>query len=324
MDSISRDILQVLRERRGEHLSGGELSAEIKANTVDVQDEIARLLCAGYNIEIHPILGYKLLSAPDVLSDVEIANSLSTNRLGRTIYSYNEIGSTNDVALRLGREGAEDGTLVVAESQAAGRGRLGREWHSPGNLGIWMSLILRPKIKAAKSMRITMLSGISVACAVREISGLSAKLKWPNDVLTNGRKVAGILTETRLDGERLDFAVVGIGLNVNHKTDDFPDYLKGKATSLFIESGRSYKRAELVGRILTEMEREGHDLEYGERILERWRGFSDTLSRRIRISEGDRIIEGVAVAVDVDGALIVEGDKGLQQHFLAGEIEYVE
>jgi len=230
--STKDQLLLYLKERKGDWVSGEALSNKIAVSRSAVWKHICKLREEGYVIESSPKKGYLLRKAPDLLFPNEIREGLDTKVFGkRDIVYFTETDSTNTRAKDLAARGAPEGTLVISERQTKGRGRKGRSWFSPSQGGIYTSLILRPSISPSEAPKITLLSAVVVAETLRSLTGLSAIIKWPNDILINGKKIAGILTEMSTEMDAIDYIVVGLGLNVN--TPDFPDDIREKATSIF-------------------------------------------------------------------------------------------
>ncbi|MFQ5758397.1 MAG: biotin--[acetyl-CoA-carboxylase] ligase [Candidatus Bathyarchaeia archaeon] len=232
---------------------------------------------------------------------------LQTDFMGHEIHHFAELTSTNDVAKELAAKGAEEGTVVISETQTLGRGRLGREWASPEG-GIWFSIILRPEVDSKGASKLTFVAAVAVARVIREIFDLEAELKWPNDVLIGGKKVCGILTEASMKGDVVDFVVVGVGINANVSLDSFPESLRASLTSLKEEMKKEIEREEFLRALLEELEqyytmfvREKFDL-----ILEEWRNLAGFLGRYVEVVSFDEKIRGRAVDVDRDGALMIK------------------
>lgn len=259
---------------------------------------------------------------PTPLTEAEIKSGLRTLLLGRKVYSLASVDSTNTLAFRLAEAGAEGGTLVVAEQQTRGRGRMGREWHSPSEVGLWASLILRPRLLSHQISQLTLLAGLAVARAIRTCTGLPAVLKWPNDVLIGQRKVCGILTEIRTSGKNVEYCVLGFGVNVNQSTDDFPPTLRSTATSLKVGLGREVSRVKVLQHILTELE--GLYLRWEQQgfdpILEQVKGLSVVLGKRVTVEQGLLVYRGKATDIDREGALILELEEGGFQRIIAGDV----
>jgi BirA family biotin operon repressor/biotin-[acetyl-CoA-carboxylase] ligase len=263
-------------------------------------------------------LGYKLVSRPDKLLSHEIQFNLNTKYIGKKIFHYESVPSTMDIAFRLGMENEAEGTLLCAEGQTKGKGRLGRPWSSPKNKGIYMSVILRPAISPAVASQLTLVSAVAVCDAVRRVSELEATIKWPNDLLVNGKKVAGILTELSAEMDRVRFIVIGMGMNVNTPMSLLPE----GATSLKHEIGKSLCRITLLQEILVELEDcyERYKNEGFSGIINRWKKLSSTLGRRVRIADQQGDVEGEAIDLDDNGGLIIRSDTGRTIKRMSGDV----
>jgi len=245
---------------------------------------------------------------------------LDTAFVGRRYLYLRETGSTNDVARRLAQEGAEEGTLVLAEHQTAGRGRLGRRWHAPPGSSLLLSLVFRPPLAPDRVQQLTMICGLAVVDAIAATTGLQAGLKWPNDVLVGGRKVGGILSEVELRGEGVDFAVVGIGLNVNLELEQLPQGLAVPASSLSSQLGRPVDRLALLRTLLQAVERRYLALRQGASPREAWAQRLTMLGQTVVVRQGEEQLEGVAEGVAANGALLLRLPGGEQRTILAGDV----
>jgi BirA family biotin operon repressor/biotin-[acetyl-CoA-carboxylase] ligase len=266
--------------------------------------------------------GYTLVDSPDVLAPAEIKAGLKTSMMGKNIHYFKETESTNILARDMAGS-VDEGTVVIAESQTGGRGRMGRKWISPEG-GIWLSVVLKPRMQPLHAPRITLLAGVAVAKTIRNI-GLPAKIKWPNDVLINEKKVCGILTEIGAEMDSIQYVVVGVGIDANVDTETFPEEFRDSSTSLKNELGHDINRVEFVQRLLSELEslymkfqKEGFSS-----ILEEWRNMSATIGEWVKITTQSRIICGEAVGVDSDGALILETGEGRLEKIVAGNCEHL-
>jgi BirA family transcriptional regulator, biotin operon repressor / biotin---[acetyl-CoA-carboxylase] ligase len=233
------ELLNLLREAES-FVSGEILAARVGLSRAGVWKRLNRLKALGYVIEGEPRRGYRLVSAPDKLFPEEILYGLGTKTLRGPIYHFETTASTSDTAKSLGTRGAAEGALVVAETQTAGRGRLGRHWVSPPGTGIYASLLLRPPLPPNELPQITLSTAVAMVRALTRAVGITPGIKWPNDLILKGKKLGGILTEMETESDQIRYLVVGLGLNVN--TPDFPPELADTATSLFLEEGRSFSR----------------------------------------------------------------------------------
>ena len=265
-----------------------------------------------------PHLGYRLHSAPDRLFDFEVMRDLGTKFMGQKIYYFDSLASTMNEALKLGLENAPEGSLILAEAQTKGKGRLGRIWFSPKYKGIYLSLILRPKILPSEASILTLLSAVSVCDAVKKICAVDVQIKWPNDILINNKKIGGILTQLNAETDRISFMAIGIGLNVNN---DKKTLIAG-ATSLKEQIKESVSRVELLRQLLRQLELDYLLFQHkgSAPIIERWRQHSITLGRRVKVYTQSKHYEGEALDIDNDGTLIIRNDSGLNIKVTAGDV----
>lgn len=264
--------------------------------------------------------------APRPLELAQVRARLTTAYVGREMVYQARLGSTNDLAQEMARRRAPEGTLVIADEQTAGRGRLGRQWLSPPGTNLLMSLIFYPPLAPAQAQRMTMVCALAVADALQCVAGLRADIKWPNDILLRGKKAAGVLTELGLQGDALAHTVVGIGLNVNLSASQMPDPLRQTATSVAIERGEPVSREALLAAILNGVERRYERMRRGESPVDEWSARLATLGQWVRVSDmsGDaataEVWEGRAERVDEDGALWLRLDDGTRRRVLAGDV----
>ena len=314
------DVLELLREAGG-CVSGEKIAARLGVTRAAVWKKIAALREAGYDIASAPRSGYILRAAPDRLIEAEIAKDLGTALVGKKIICYDAVDSTNLVLKQLAHEGAEDGTVVVADSQGTGRGRMERHFFSPPGKGIWVSILLRPTFLPQDAPKCTLMAAVAVARAMERF-GLRAAIKWPNDIIHEGRKLVGILTEMSAEMDRVDYVVIGIGINVNIAREDFPEELRDTATSLMQMKGTPLPRVAFLQELLRavdvlyqEVQREGF-----APVLAAWRKYAVTLGQTVRvIGPAGEEFEGVAADIDADGALFVDTKMG-RRRVLAGDV----
>ena len=314
-------ILKFLRTSPDEYVSGEELSRRLDVSRSAVWKDIQNLREMGYQIEAQPHSGYRYTSAPDRLFAHEIQWELSTECVGRRIFSYEELDSTNDVAWRLGEEGLPEGSCVFAEYQKKGRGRLGRSWAAPKNKAVLFSVLLRPKLSPQEVSRVTLAAALSVTRAIRAMTGVTVGIKWPNDILYKEKKLCGILTEMSAESDRVRFVVLGIGLNANLKAKD----LLPTATSLREITGEDVPRVPLVRCILRELEKDFIRLrkKQFDALSEEWEEHSETTGKRVVATLLDRNVQGQATGIDRDGALWIRKDNGLQEKIVSGDIKHL-
>ena len=313
-------VLAVLKESAERYVSGEELSNRLQVSRTAIWKHIGALRDEGYEIESSPRLGYRFVAVPDLLLPLEIGAHLKTQVLGKKIYHWREVDSTNRVARELAAEGEAEGAVMLAESQTVGRGRLGRAWSSPVG-GVWLSLLLRPNLVPYKAQLITLMAAVAAVEATQAVAGIQPGIKWPNDLLINGKKVAGILTEVSAEMERVNYLVLGLGINVNISSDVFPAEVRGIATSLLVETGELTSRVAWVQNFLEIMDQEYSRVqsEGFADILARWRQYSVTLGCQVDVRLGERNVFGTALNVDEEGALLVRTELGIEK-FVAGEV----
>ncbi|MEK6715086.1 MAG: biotin--[acetyl-CoA-carboxylase] ligase [Candidatus Omnitrophota bacterium] len=314
---MAKDVLDFLKAQDG-FVSGEEISRSLKISRTAVWKYIERLRAEGYLIEAVPHLGYRIISIPDKLLPEEISYQLNTKIIGQRLFYYETLGSTMDAAFELGLAGFPEGTAVFAESQTKGRGRLGRSWFSPKGKGIYLSLLLRPEFLPQGAPKITLMTAVSISEAIKKVTGLSVLIKWPNDIVVGGKKLAGILTELNAEADKIKFVNIGIGINVNSSKS----FLPLDATSLKEEIGTEVSRIELAKEVLRAIENNYFLLkEKGFKpILEKCKASSAILGKRIEINSQNRVICGEAQDIDMDGALLVRQDTGFIERVLSGDV----
>ncbi|WP_369903592.1 biotin--[acetyl-CoA-carboxylase] ligase [Bacillus manliponensis] len=321
--SIRKQLLEIFSEANGEFLSGQTISEKLGCSRTAVWKHMEGLRNEGYELEAVRRLGYRIANKPDKVTANEIGLGLQTEFLGRTVYFEESVESTQQIAARLAYEGVEEGTVVVAEEQVAGRGRLSRKWHSPKGTGIWMSMILRPAIPVHQAPQLTLLTAVGVAQAIEKYAGLSVGIKWPNDILIHGKKAVGILTEMQADPDKVNAVIIGIGINVNQKQEHFPEEIKHIATSLAIEADQIFVRAELMQLIFLQIEKLYKEyLERGFGVIKLlWESYATSLGKEIAARTMKETITGVAKGITADGVLLLEDKEGNIHHIHSADIE---
>ncbi len=310
-------IIQFLKESDG-YISGEEISQRLKMSRAAIWKYMQELRALGYEITAVPHLGYRLVMSPDKLLSYEILSGLGTKIIGRNIIVMDTVTSTMDEAFRLGMENCTEGTVVCAEAQSKGRGRLGRGWTSPKAKGLYFSFVLRPSLPLNQLAQLTLMSAVALAEAIEGISHLKPLIKWPNDILVGDQKLAGILTELRAESDQVQFVVVGIGLNVNTSSGQ----LVPGASSLKVAEGHSFNRTQVFQEILRSLEKGYLKLLRHEfsQVMEEWKKRSATLNKWVRITDPTGTIEGEAIDLDEDGALLIRKDNGLTVKKSAGDV----
>ncbi len=320
--NLKDKILEKLVLNKGKPVSGEALASGLSVSRAAVWKQVKALREEGYMIESSTNLGYSLVKSPDILTPGEIKAGLRTKIIGKEIKYFRETESTNLLAKEMA-DSVEEGTVVIAESQTEGRGRLGRKWISPEG-GIWLSIVLKPKIQPQYTPRLTLLAGVCVAKTIQSL-GLPARIKWPNDVLINGRKVCGILTEMGAEVDLVDYIIVGIGIDANVDTESFPEEFRDSSTSLKKELGKDVGRVDFVQKLLFEFEALYLNFQKGDfhSILDEWRSMSATIGEWVKISTQTRTIYGEAIGVDGEGALIIQTGEGQLEKIVAGNCEHL-
>ena len=303
---MKAEILEALRETSG-YVSGQDLCNKFGVSRTAVWKAIKQLKEAGYEIEAVSNKGYRIISAPDLMNQVELSSIRNTEWAGQEIFYYDVTDSTNIRAKELAEAGHPSGTLVVADRQEAGRGRRGRSWDSPAGTGIFMTLLLKPEINPNNASMLTLVAAMAVARAMEPITGMQAQIKWPNDIVLGGKKVCGILTEMSAQFDYINHIVIGIGINVHNQS--FPEAIASTAGSIFTETGKHIRRAELIEGILEQFEHyydiflQTEDLsgiikEYDEILANR--------NREVRVLDPREPFEGKAMGITKKGELIVD------------------
>jgi len=321
--TVDTKILNALRAAADTGVAGTELSQALGISRAAIWARIEELRSLGYEIEASPHRGYRLLSVPDVLHADDLLSSLGPVKIvGRDIRVFEETTSTNDVIERLARDNVKEGVVVFAESQTKGRGRLGRKWTSPSRKGLWLSILLRPAIRPVAATQLTIAAATALFRAIHSQTAVTPEIKWPNDILIQGRKVAGILTEMSAELDRVKYIILGIGVNVNTAPAEFPAELRKLATSLRAESGQRHNRAALAVAIMRELDHDYERLREGhfEAIADEWEKHCSTLGRQVSIHAGNRKILGRAESLDADGALLLRTQHGNLERIIGGDV----
>jgi BirA family biotin operon repressor/biotin-[acetyl-CoA-carboxylase] ligase len=315
-------ILTALRAHP-DGVSGAQLAEQLDISRAAIWSRIEDLRKVGFDIEAGPHFGYRLAGEPDLLvADDLLARLGKTRVVGRDIQVFEQTTSTNDIVEKLARDGVKEGAVVFAESQTKGRGRLGRKWLSPTRKGLWFSVLLRPGLRPMESTRLTAISATALRRAIKTVAGLSAEIKWPNDVLIGGKKVAGILTEMSAEPDRVRHVILGIGVDVNQDANEFAGELRPLATSLKIEAGEEISRAELATEILRELDADYTRVCAGRfpEIADEWEAACVTIGKNVAVHAGSRQFRGRAESLDDDGALLVRTEHGHLERIIGGDV----
>ncbi len=315
-------ILSALRDNP-DGVSGAELAEQLGISRAAVWARIEELRSLGFDIEASPHFGYRLVGSPDALhADDLLARLGKTKVIGRDIRVFEQTTSTNDVIEKLARDGVKEGVVVFAESQTKGRGRLGRKWISPAHKGLWFSILLRPDLRPQETTQLTVASATALRRAIQSETGLKPEIKWPNDILIGGKKVAGILTELSAELDKVRHVILGIGVDVNLGANEFPAELRKIATSLKIETGEDISRAELAAAILRELDADYARICAGKfsAVADEWEEHCATIGRNVTVQIGDRKIRGRAESLDDDGALLLRTEHGRLERITGGDV----
>lgn len=312
-----------LRAAENGGVSGAELSHQLGVTRAAIWARIEELRKVGYEIDASPVLGYRLINSPDLLhADDLLARLGKTKVIGRDIRVFAQTTSTNDVVEKLARDGAKEGVVVFAESQTKGRGRLGRVWNSPAGKGLWCSILLRPNLRPQETTQLTVAAAAATWRAINRVTGLRPEIKWPNDILIRGKKLVGILTELSAEVDRVKHITLGIGVDVNLTTAEFPVELRKIATSLRVELGKPIERAELATAILQELDRDYARVIGGNfpQLADEWEEHCSTIGKQVIVGIGNRQLRGRAESLDDDGALLLRTEHGRLERIIGGDV----
>ncbi|MCC6233613.1 MAG: biotin--[acetyl-CoA-carboxylase] ligase [Verrucomicrobiales bacterium] len=304
-------------------ISGADLSIRLGVTRAAIWARIEELRRTGYQIEASPHSGYRLLACPDCIHADDLHSRLGAVRvIGRDIRVFQETTSTSDVLERLARDGVPEGMVVFAETQTRGRGRLGRTWISPSGRGLWFSVLLRPQLRPQAVTRMTVAAAVALSRAIRSELPLRPEIKWPNDLMIHGQKIAGVLTEMSAELDSVRHVGLGIGVNVNQAENEFPPELREAATSLRLALGRTVDRAALASAMLRELDTVYTEVVEGRfpAICSEWSEECTTLGRMVSVGTGPRTITGRAEALDEEGALLVRTDHGRLERVIGGDV----
>jgi BirA family biotin operon repressor/biotin-[acetyl-CoA-carboxylase] ligase len=322
---LMRDSILKALQKEG-HVSGEQLGQRFNISRTAVWKHVNELRRIGYQIDSSPRTGYSFIKSPDLVIPEEIALGLNTSIMGRRILYREEVTSTQDEAGEVARKGAEEGVVVISERQTKGRGRKGRLWSSPPREGVYFSSILRPNLKPNQIVQIPLIAGVAVCKAIRRVTPLEPRIKWPNDITIGGKKVAGILAEMSCDMDRVDHIVLGIGVNVNTRCSLLPEPTRGIATSLAENCGEYVSRVRLVQSILAEFDAlysaflvSGFDA-----LREEWKALDSTVGSWVKVSDAEGEIKGKALDIDGEGFLLVRKENGNVRRVISGDVSLID
>ncbi len=317
------EILRELKNHTENYLSGEELSIKLQVSRTAVWKYINQLKAMGYVIDSQTKKGYKLLKSPDSLLPYEIKEGLKTEFVGSKIIFLEKVDSTNLYAKRIAEQGFCDGTVILADEQLKGKGRLGRTWVSPKGKGIWMTIILKPNINPSQAAKVTLLTACAVNNAILQSCGIDAKIKWPNDIVYNSKKLCGILTEMSVELDEVNYLVIGIGINVNLDKEDFSEELHSTATSIKIEKGINVSRKNLVKGILNNFETYYKEfLKNGSisQFISEYREKSAVIGKEVNIISSKAQLKGKVLDISEEGQLLIQLEDGTIKEIISGEV----
>ena len=321
---IRAKLLEVFSKADGEFISGQKISDYIGCSRTAVWKHMEELRKEGYELEAVRRLGYRITKKPDKISSNEIQLGLKTTMMGRHIHFEEIVSSTQKIARNLANEGVVEGTIVVADQQTNGKGRMARVWYSPKGTGIWMSIIIRPNLPINQTPQLTLLTAVAIVQAIEELTPLKPEIKWPNDIMLNGKKLVGILTELQAEADQVHSVIIGTGINVNQKIEDFPEDLQKIATSICIETGTVWERAQFIQMILLKFEGlYSLYLSQGFKPIKLlWESYAISLNKKIIARTLSGTVEGKAIGIDDDGVLLIETNNRVIERIYSADIDF--
>ncbi|MFH1699012.1 MAG: biotin--[acetyl-CoA-carboxylase] ligase [Candidatus Zixiibacteriota bacterium] len=325
LNDLSDNLIAIIRRRPGYFYSFTYLRKRLEIDGDLLLEAIELLRQTGYRIETRKDSHCAFKSAPDLLLRAEILCGLRTKKIGRIIHAFQSVQSTNMIARQMAEAGAAEGTIVVAEEQTRGRGRLGRKWFSSGGKGIYLSIIIYPNIKPTMAPGLSIMTALALADILSDYNAPAVNIKWPNDCLINGRKTAGILTELAAEIGKVHYVIVGVGINVNHRRGDFPEDIRKTGTSVGAELRQNLHRVELLQKFLYQFEKDYQIYQKSglKNLRKRIVKYSNLIGSYISLGQKDEVISGVARDIDIEGRLILELPGGHRKAFNAGEVTVI-
>ncbi|WP_173916320.1 biotin--[acetyl-CoA-carboxylase] ligase [Halobacillus sp. Marseille-Q1614] len=325
MESTRNRLIHLLNENEG-YQSGQDLSEKLSISRTAVWKHMKELEKDGYQIEAVQRKGYRIVSSPDKISENTLQWGLKTEWMAKQMHHFEEVTSTQDVAHQLAKQGKPHGTVVIADQQLKGKGRMERPWDSPKGKGIWMSVLLRPKLLPIQAPQLTLLAATVLAEVIEQQTGLKPQIKWPNDILLEHKKMAGILTEMQAEQDQIQYVVLGMGLNVNQKLEDIPEALRHKATSLLVETDEEWGIQEMIQAILTQFEKTyDRFIEEGfQHIKQTWENYGYKIGEEVEISTLRKSWKATLLGIEPDGALRAKDQDGKEEKLYSAEIHWGE
>lgn len=314
-------VAKMLLSNKGDFISGEELSKKLGVSRTSIWKYITKLKKEGYEIESISRKGYKLISFPDILTQTIVEDKLNTEYIGRKIIHYDSVESTNNEVKKIAQK-EEEGLIIVAEEQTKGKGRLGRNWTSPKQKGLWFSILLKPNISPSDAPKITQIGAAAISKTISDID-IKTEIKWPNDIIINSKKVCGILTEMSGELNKVNYIVIGIGINVNIDKNEIPNDIKEIATSLKIEKNNKIDRRILLANILNNFENLYEELKNNGNInssIDICRKDSSLIGKKVKVINGGKEKIGLALNINDEGQLLIEYEDGKIENIISGEI----
>lgn len=324
MSSTRNKLINILAKSTEQFISGQELSKQLNVSRSAIWKHMNELKKDGYIIESVAKKGYRIIKYPDKLSENTLAWGLDTQWLGKTIVHKKSLDSTQTLAHQLALDGAEHGTVIIADEQTKSRGRANRTWYSPNAKGIWMSIILRPNILPYLAPQLTLLTATVLASVIKNMTNTKPLIKWPNDILIDKKKIAGILTEMQAEQDRIQYVIIGIGININQTEEDLHSEIEEKATSLQLATEKEWQLTPIVQRILEQFESKFDQyIDYGfSPIKKDWESFGFKLNEKLQIKTGKKEFEGLFIGIAEDGALLTKNEDGIIERIYSAEIAW--
>lgn len=324
MSSTRQKLIELLSDAATDYISGQYLSDTLDVSRSAVWKHMNALKEDGYIIEGKAKKGYRILSSPNKVSENTISWGLPTEWLGKKLIHKTSVASTQTLAHDLARDGALHGTVVISDEQTTGKGRMGRTWFSKEGKAISMSMILRPDLLPYLTPQLTLLTATVVAEVLQEYSAKPVQIKWPNDILIDGKKMTGILTEMQAEQDQVQYVIIGIGININHTNDDLPDLQAYQATSLYMETKRQWEMIPIIQQILGTFETayETYLLDGFDSVKRSWESYGFRINETLQIKSGKETWQGTFLGIAEDGALLAERPNGKIESVYSGEITW--
>ncbi|HLS07053.1 MAG TPA: biotin--[acetyl-CoA-carboxylase] ligase [Bacillota bacterium] len=324
MSSTRSRLIELLQTHNHEYISGQILAEKLNISRNAIWKHMQELADDGYNIDARPRLGYRIIDVPDKVSENTIQWGLQTNWLGQRIVHKTSLPSTQTLAHQLAQKNAKHGTVIIADEQTTGKGRMGRSWDSNNTDGIWLSMIVRPQIPPYLAPQLTLLTATVLADLIKEETNLQPQIKWPNDLLIDQKKISGILTEMHAEQDQILYVIIGIGLNVNQSRTDFDDIVQKRATSLYEETNKQWDRHRLIQQLLNLFEK-SYESYIGEgftKVKQKWESYGFRIGEQINIKTMKHEWTSQFLGIAEDGALLITNPEGKQDKLYSGEIQW--